>query len=315
MTREELEQHLRHRSVRPGEAELFVVEAGPEDGPLVILLHGFPEFWYGWREQILPLAEAGYRVLVPDQRGYHISDKPRKRRDYKLDVLARDVVGLIDDADREEAMLVGHDWGGLVAWHTAMVRPDRVARMVILNAPHPAAFRAALRSSREQRKRSQYIFWFQFPGLAERRMAKNGYELLKRALQGTSRQGTFSDSDLENYVEAWSAPGALTGMLNWYRAIPLNLRNAPRPNIEAPTRILWGAEDRFLGAELAEASRAFCQQGEVEVIDGATHWVQHEEPNRVNRRILDFFARETRDLGPRRGDDEGVVLPDPEETP
>jgi pimeloyl-ACP methyl ester carboxylesterase len=313
MTRDELEKHLRHRSIRPGAAELFAVEAGPEDGPLVILLHGFPEFWYGWRHQILPLAEAGYRVLVPDQRGYHISDKPRKLREYKPDVLARDVVGMIDDADRNRAFVVGHDWGGLAAWQTAIRHPDRVARLAILNAPHPKAFREVIRSSREQRKKSRYIFWFQFPGLAERRLAKDGFAQLKAALQKTSREGTFTDEDLDHYVEAWSAPGALTGMLSWYRAIPLSLRGAPPPRVEPKTLILWGTADRFLGSELAEASAVFCDDARIERIEGATHWVQHEEPDRVNRDLLAFFAEETRDMGPRPQGE--IVLPEAPKEP
>lgn len=308
MTRDELEQYLRHRSIKPGAAELFAVEAGPEDGPLVILLHGFPEFWYGWRHQIVPLAQAGYRVLVPDQRGYHISDKPRKLREYKLDVLARDVVGLIDDANRERAFVVGHDWGGLAAWHTALRHPDRVARLAVLNAPHPKAFRDVIRSSREQRKKSRYILAFQLRGLAERRLAKNGFAMLRAALQKSSRPGTFSDTDLEQYVEAWSGPGALTGMLSWYRAIPLNLRGAPAPRVVSPTLIVWGTSDQFLGTELAEASRAFCDDGRVELIDGATHWVQHEEPEQVNRALLAFLAKETRDMSPRPEGE--IVLPD-----
>lgn len=288
--RASLESRLRHRAINPAGVKLFAVEAGPEDGPLVILLHGFPEFWYGWRHQMLPLADAGYRVLVPDQRGYHISDKPRKAREYTLPKLARDVVGLIDDADREQACIVGHDWGGAVAWAVAMLRPDRVSRVAILNAPHPAALRGALRRSAAQRRSSRYMLAFQLRGLAERRFARDGFAFLREALRKTSRPGTFTDQDVECYVEAWSAPGALTGMLNWYRAIPMNWRAQLGPRVEVPLLLIWGAQDRFLLRELVESSLAHCAQGRAEILEQASHWVQHEEPAWVNALLLEFLA-------------------------
>lgn len=288
--RAQLERHLRFRSIKPGAAALFCVEAGPEDGPLVILLHGFPEFWYGWRQQILPLAQAGFRVLVPDQRGYHISDKPRKVREYTLDTLARDVVGLIDDADRDTAAVVGHDWGGAVAWAVAMLRPDRVSRVAILNAPHPVAFRQALLRSGAQRKASRYMLALQLRGLAERKLARDRYALLRGALRRTSRPGTFTDEDLDFYLEAWSAPGALTGMLAWYRAVPFSWRVKMGPRVSVPLLLLWGAQDRFLLPELVEASLAHCDQGRAEMFEKATHWLQHEEPERVNEMLLAFLA-------------------------
>src|SRR4051794_28893294 len=142
---------------------LHAVAAGPGDGPLVILLHGFPEFWYGWRHQIEPLAAAGFRVLVPDQRGYNLSDKPKKIPAYNLDVLARDVVGLIDDAGAARACVVGHDWGGAVAWWLGVKHPERLAKLALLNIPHPLVMRRALRRSSEQRRKSSYMFSFQLP--------------------------------------------------------------------------------------------------------------------------------------------------------
>ncbi|MBA1154898.1 alpha/beta fold hydrolase [Microvirga mediterraneensis] len=267
---------------------LHAVEAGREDGPLVILLHGFPEFWWGWRYQIGPLAEAGFRVLVPDQRGYSLSDKPEGRRAYDLDRLAKDVVGLADALGREKFSVVGHDWGGLVAWWTASRYPDRVDRLVVLNAPHPAVAGSYMRSHPSQMLRSLYVGFFQIPFLPEAMLSANGYRSLKDALRRTSRPGTFSAEDLAQYEKAWARPGAVTTMLNWYRALPFK-PDMKDPTVPAPTLVIWGTRDRFLERGLAEASLALCRYGDVRWIETATHWVQHEEPEAVNAAMVGFL--------------------------
>ncbi|WP_114943358.1 alpha/beta fold hydrolase [Microvirga calopogonii] len=267
---------------------LHAIEAGPEDGPLVILLHGFPEFWWGWRYQIGPLAEAGFRVLVPDQRGYNLSDKPDGRRAYDLVILAKDVVGLADALGRDTFSLVGHDWGGLVAWWTASRYPDRVEKLVVLNAPHPAVAGSYMRSHPSQMLRSLYVGFFQIPWLPDAMLSANGYRSLKDALQRTSRPGTFSDEDIAQYEKAWSQPGAVTTMLNWYRALPFK-PDMKDPTVRAPTLVIWGTGDRFLEKGLAEASLALCKTGSARWIESATHWVQHEEPEAVNAAMVAFL--------------------------
>ena len=270
---------------------LDVAQAGPEAGRPVVLLHGFPEPWSCWRRQIGPLAEAGYRVLAPDQRGYGRSDKPRRVADYALDVLAADVLGLVEATGCEAVALVGHDWGAIVAWWFALHHPDRLERLIILNGPHPVAFRRYLRSHPSQLLRSWYAAFFQVPGLPEWHFRRKNWSALTRALRSTSRPGTFSDDDLDRYRRAWSEPGALRAMIHWYRAA---LRHPPRPPadpvVRVPTLLIWGARDRFLGPGLAEASLALCDRGRLESIAEATHWVHHEEPERVNRGLLDFLA-------------------------
>ncbi len=270
---------------------LHVLRAGPEDGPPLILLHGFPEPARAcWRHQIGPLADAGLRVLAPDQRGYNTSDKPESIAAYGLDVLAADVVGLIDAGGWPKAMLAGHDWGGLVAWWTALKYPDRVDRLAILNAPHPVAFRRYLRGHPRQLLKSWYVFFFQIPWLPEASFRSRHWRLLSRALVTTSRPGTFSEEALEPYRQAWSERGAITAMIHWYRAA---LRHRPEPpadpRIRVPTRLLWGPEDRFLSVGLAEASLVLCNAGRLDWVEGATHWLQHEEPEQVNRWLLDFL--------------------------
>jgi pimeloyl-ACP methyl ester carboxylesterase len=276
---------MEFRRVQTNGIELNVACDGPEDGPLVILLHGFPEFWYAWRKQIPMLAAAGCRVLAPDLRGYNLSDKPRGIASYRADVLANDVVGLIDWAEREQAVVVGHDWGGAVAWSVAMRSPSRVSRLIVLNCAHPVAMLKRVRTDRAQLKRSWYIFAFQLPWLPEAFARAKNFRVLVRALEGTSRRGTFSDEDIAKYREAWAQPGALTAMIDYYRAA---LRaKAPRvsPKVTVPTQIIWGVRDAFLGRELAEDSAAYCERAQVEYVD-ASHWVQHELPEGVTALIL-----------------------------
>lgn len=282
---------IEHRQIATNGLTLHVVEAGPKDGPLVVLLHGFPEFWYGWRKQIAPLAAAGYRVLVPDQRGYNLSDKPTGAAAYKLDHLACDIVGLIDDAGRQRATVIGHDWGGAVAWWLGLKYPQRVERLVILNVSHGQVFLHHLHHSPRQMLRSWYILLFQLPWLPEAALRRRQWRSMARSLQTTSRPGAFSDADLDEYRQAWAQPGAATGMLNWYRAIrQQKIDLAQNPRIAAPTLLIWGAQDRFLGREMAQPSIDLCDRGRLVFLEAATHWVQHEEPDRVNDLIREFLA-------------------------
>jgi pimeloyl-ACP methyl ester carboxylesterase len=285
---------LEEHSISTGEVTLHVMQAGPVDGPIALLLHGFPEFWFGWRHQVGPLVEAGYRVWAPDQRGYNISDKPAETRAYQIDRLAGDVAALIQATGRERVHLIGHDWGAAVAWRVAMLHPERLEKLVILNVPHPVVMLQHLRTNPRQMLRSWYIYAFQLPGLAEWLLSRNQWQGLADALTSTSRSGTFTPEDLQRYRSAWSQPGALTAMLNWYRAL-LRCRVTPvaSPRIQTPTLMLWGARDHALCREMAQPSIDLCDRGELVFLESASHWVQHEEPAEVNRRILEFLARPT----------------------
>jgi epoxide hydrolase 4 len=285
-----LPPRARERFVQTNGLRLHLVEAGPEGGPPVVLLHGFPEFWYGWRRQIEPLADAGFRVIVPDQRGYNTSDKPDGVAAYRVETLARDVVGLLDAAGLERAAIAGHDWGGVVAWWLGLAHPERVGRLAILNAPHPAVMRRHLRSSLGQMRRSWYVLFFQLPRLPERFLARDGFANLARAVRGGGR-GTCTDEDLALYREAWAQPGALRAMVSWYRAA---LRpgggRLPRLRVSVPTLLLWGARDRFLGREMARPSVDLCDRGTLEVFETATHWLQHDEAVAVSERLAAFLG-------------------------
>lgn len=282
---------LTHTRIQTNGVSLHVVQAGPEDGPLVVLLHGFPEFWCGWRRQIDFLAQAGYRVYAPDQRGYNLSDKPQGIQAYNINEMADDVAGLIDHAGRAQAFVVGHDWGAGVAWWTAIRHAARVEKLVILNVPHPVPMSKMLTSSFAQLRKSWYMFAFQIPRLPEWALLRDNARAGKQALRGTSRPGAFTDADLEKYVAAWQQPGAMTGMINWYRAL---FRHRPPMaddmRIHMPTRILWGARDPFLGRELAGLSAQYCDDVEITMYEKATHWVQHEEADSINQQLAAFFG-------------------------
>jgi pimeloyl-ACP methyl ester carboxylesterase len=280
-----------HEFINVGEITLHTVLAGPADGPLVILLHGFPEFWYGWRSQILPLAQAGYRIAVPDQRGYNLSEKPHDLSAYRIDRLAGDVLGLMRALGREQATLVGHDWGGVVAWTTAVLFPQHVARLVVLNAPYHGVVSRMIARHPAQLCMSAYILFFQIPLFAEAVLRNNHWELLARTLRRTSRPGVFPQALIEQYRQAWWRRGAMTGMLNWYRALlrrPLPLPQ--RPRITAPTLILWGAKDFALSRPMAQLSAALCEHVRLVFFEDASHWLQHEQAEEVNRLIIEFLG-------------------------
>lgn len=280
---------LEHHYVPTNGLTLHVVQCGPPDGPLVLLLHGFPESWFAWRRQLGVLAGAGYRVWAPDQRGYNLSDKPWPVRAYGIGQLAADVLGLIDAAGHAQAAVVGHDWGAAVAWHLAAHHPDRVSRTAILNVPHPAVLGRALRHSRRQLRKSWYIFFFQLPRLPEALIRARNYWAARQSLRRSSRPGTFPMAALEQYQAAWAQPGALRSMINWYRAAaryPQQVAGTSR--IVGPVHIMWGEKDAFLEADLARQSLVFCDNARLTYLK-ASHWVQHEEAAAVNALLIEFL--------------------------
>lgn len=277
---------MSHTFVETNGVRLHVVQAGPADGPLLILLHGFPEFWYGWRHQIATLAEAGFWVWAPDQRGYNLSDKPTRIAAYRIDTLAADVVGLIDAAHRQKAIVVGHDWGAAVAWWTAIIYPERIERLVILNVPHPVVMQRFARRNLGQMLRSWYIGFFQLPWLPEVMCRLGDWAMLVRTLRNSSLPGTFSDADMQKYRMAWSQPGAFTALINWYRAaLQKPPPRQPSIRITVPTLLIWGVRDQFLKQDMAQLSIDLCDNGRIVFFENATHWVQHEEAERVNELI------------------------------
>jgi pimeloyl-ACP methyl ester carboxylesterase len=258
----------------------------------VVLLHGFPECWLSWRFQIPALANAGFRVVAPDMRGYNLSGRPRPVAAYHTDKLAADVRALIAERGAARAFVVGHDWGAAVAWFTAMTYPDVVERLAILNLPHPRRMVWML-ANPVQLLRSWYMLFFQLPWLPERM-----FPLLQRLyfnMERDARSGAFSAADLAQYAEAWSQPDAARAMINYYRAAfgqspTAALRNI-RP-IHTPSLVIWGERDRYLGKRLAEPGAADVPGLERVVrLPAASHWVHHDEPEQVSQLLIEFFSR------------------------
>jgi pimeloyl-ACP methyl ester carboxylesterase len=272
---------------------LHLAEAGPSDGPLVFLLHGFPEFWYGWRNQIAPLAERGFHVVAPDQRGYNLSDKPKGVDNYDLDLLAGDIVGLADHFGQERFALIGHDWGAAIGWWLAGQHADRLRGLAALNAPHPAVWLEAVRTDPVQRKKSAYVRLFQIPYLPEILIGLNLSKTLAKVFGDSIRPDAFTKLDLEEYRKAWNQPGALTGALNYYRAASRKLLlPATEYRVRCPTLIIWGRRDAYAIPELAEWSLRLCVEGRIEFFDQSSHWVQHDEPQPVTSLLAEFLAGE-----------------------
>jgi pimeloyl-ACP methyl ester carboxylesterase len=277
----------------PGDGiELHTIWAGPEEGPLVLLLHGFPECWYSWRHQIPVLARAGYRVAAPDLRGYNLSDKPRGVHQYQVDRLVADVLALTRALGRETATIMAHDWGGMVAWRLAMDHPQTVDKLVVLNAPHPVAMARALQKDRSQQRRSWYIFLFQLPWLPEAVLTLSPLTSVRLVFQGTAiRRDAFSEVDLEILSAALAQPGAMRCMINYYRAA-LRFRPARRAGpVEVPTLVLWAEDDHALGKALTNDLGRGVPDLTLQYIAHCGHWVQNEAPAEVTERMMAFLQR------------------------
>jgi epoxide hydrolase 4 len=283
-----------HREGRVNGVRLHWVEEGT--GPLVVLLHGFPEFWYAWRHQIPALAAAGFRAVAPDLRGYNLSDKPHGVKAYRIEALLDDLSGLIGHLGEEKAHVVGHDWGGAFAWYAPLFLPDRLFSLTLLNAPHPLAFRRELKTNPAQRKKSSYVFFFQLPWLPERQIRAGNFAAVEKMLRRDPvTPGVFSDEDIRLYKEALAKPGALTAAVNYYRAA---LRFPPRVSgrtwpEDLRTLLVWGERDRYLGPGLLEGLDRWVPHLTVERIPGASHWVQADAPERVNELLIRFLGSVT----------------------
>jgi pimeloyl-ACP methyl ester carboxylesterase len=264
-----------------GEVRLHCEAAGPEDGPLVLLLHGFPECWISWRKQLPALAAAGFRAVAPDLRGYGDSDKPRGVASYRVEKLVEDVSRLIAAFGRSSAHVVGHDWGGYIAWHFAMWHPQQLVRLAVLNIPHPQRMRRALRTLRQLR-RSWYIFFFQLPWLPERSVRKSLRALFRHT---PAHRDAYDEETIETLVRALRDP---TGPINYYRAA-MRYRSPRWEVIEKPALVIWGEPDRWLGSEMVQPDPRWVRDVRVERIPGASHWVQADAPDRVNELLLAFL--------------------------
>jgi pimeloyl-ACP methyl ester carboxylesterase len=275
---------MEHRIIALPHIRLHAVTAGT--GPLVVLLHGFPEFWYSWRHQIPALAAAGYRALAVDMRGYNLSEKPAGVREYAADKLVGDIASLIEQESTGPAYLVGHDWGGIVAWRCAALHPHLVAKLAILNAPHPAAYQRTVWRSPSQCLRSSYVAMFQLPWLPESMLRWRDFWLIERALRREAPKA-FTAGDIAEYKSALRQPGALTSALNYYRAAIRHSQSlfSEAQKVTVPTLLIWGERDPYLSLSLSQNLAPWISQIQVEHL-AAGHWVQNEQPGLVNDLLL-----------------------------
>lgn len=260
------------------------------EGPLMLMLHGFPEFWYSWRYQIPEFAK-NFKVVALDLRGYNDSDKPKEQSAYVIDELIKDVQGVIQGLGYETCILVGHDWGGAIAWHFAYAHPDMVEKLIILNLPHPAKFAEGLRTS-QQLLRSSYIFLFQLPLLPELLLQASDYAAIATAIQGTAfNKSAFTPADIDAYKDAAGKRGALTAMLNYYRNIFQSQTLKQNWSIlEVPTLLIWGEHDTALGKELTYGTAAYVRDFQIKYIANSGHWVQQEQPELVTQYMREFLS-------------------------
>lgn len=284
---------MRERTVESGDVRLHVVEDGPEDGRPVVFLHGFPEFWWSWRHQIAACAGAGYRAVAPDLRGFGESDRPDDVAAYAIPNSIGDVTAVIDSVGGR-AVVVAHDWGGALGWSYAAFVPDHLEALVVMNAPHPNAY-TDVASYLPQLQMSWYMFFFQFEGVAEEALARNGYELLRTWFYDTATV-KLDEDDIARYLELFARPGALTSALNWYRANvpPGSFVREVRfelPAITCPAMLLWGLDDAYLTWELGRRAGEFCTGPfALHALPETGHWIQQERPDEVNALLLEFLA-------------------------
>ena len=289
-----VEAAWQHSFVRTNRIRLHCVTQG--QGDLVVLLHGFPEFWYSWRHQIPSLARH-FKVVVPDLRGYNDSDKPDSG--YDLDTLSKDIVGLIHSLGYVKAHIVGHDWGGAIAWHLAQKFPNSLNQLAILNAPHPQRWLEDMGANLDRLRQNWYMFAFQVPGIPEWLIQNNIKEFVKNIFRDNAiRKGAFTGDLTKIYQEALSKPGVLSATMNYYRQLmsPLNwLENFGRSpaRVKAPTLVLWGEEDSLLGKTFTENLDKLIEAPfKLKLVPQCGHWIQQEVPHLVNRELLEFLRQE-----------------------
>uniref|UniRef100_B8HRV1 Alpha/beta hydrolase fold protein n=1 Tax=Cyanothece sp. (strain PCC 7425 / ATCC 29141) TaxID=395961 RepID=B8HRV1_CYAP4 len=280
-----LEGPWKHEYIISNGVKLHYVTQG--EGPLMLMLHGFPEFWYSWRHQIPEFAK-DHKVVALDLRGYNDSDKPQDAGSYSMDELLLDVEGVLQGLGYDRCILVGHDWGGAIAWCFASVYPQYVEKLIILNMPHPAKFRQGLRTL-EQLQRSWYVFLFQLPWVPEFLLEWGSYRAIGTMLRETAVQKeAFSAQDLEAYKDAAAKRGALTAMLNYYRNLFPGMLEQEWEPITVPTLLIWGESDVALNKDLTYGTEAYVPNLRIHYIANSGHWVQQEQPQLVNQYMREF---------------------------
>jgi len=284
-----------HRYIKLKEVKLHYVEKGDHNKPLMIFVHGFPEFWFSWRHQIREFSR-DYWVVAIDQRGYGDSDKPQGKSHYKIEKMVGDLKELIPALGRTKCHMVAHDWGGAIAFAFALQHHNMLDSLTILNAPHPFALSKLLKSDVRQIIMSWYMFFYQLPYFPELLLRGNDLEAFEREFRsGKFGKKAFTDEDIEAFKYTFCKPGALTPPINYYRSMDLSGRSyaksqvVPQPKLPVPTLIVWGTGDVYLSKKLPVTSAEFIERCQVKFIEGASHWVQQDAPQEVNKHLRQFL--------------------------
>ena len=271
-------------------------------GKLIMFVHGFPEFWYGWEKQLVEFGK-DYQAVAPDMRGYNLSSKPAEIEKYHVNDLIEDMRALAEHLGHEKFIMVAHDWGGAVAWSAALRQPEMLEKLIIINSPHPALFARELLNNPDQQKASQYMLMLR-SAEAERVLSENNFAALMDVLVQFGSKWEMSEEKRSKYIEAWSQPGALTGSLNYYRVSPLyppvskndeelikSILNLPKEmfEVKVPTLVIWGEQDQALLSGNLDGLAEYIEDLTVKRIPDGTHWVIHEQPELVNSLIRDFI--------------------------
>jgi epoxide hydrolase 4 len=277
-----------HECIQTNGVNLHYVTQG--EGPLMLMLHGFPEFWYSWRHQISEFAK-DYKVVAVDLRGYNDSDKPADKEAYVMAEFVGDIKGIVKGLGYQDCVLVGHDWGGAIAWNFAYAHPEMVQKLIVLNLPHPAKFAQGLQNP-QQLLRSSYMLLFQLPLVPEMLIQFNDFQMLETAFSGMAiRKSTFSEEDINAYKDAFAKRGALTAALNYYRNLfEQGLTQQNWGVLDVPTLMIWGESDTALGKELTYGTEKYVRDLKIQYIPNCSHWVQQEQPEIVNRYMREFLS-------------------------
>jgi pimeloyl-ACP methyl ester carboxylesterase len=292
----------------PGGMRLHYASAGRKDAPLMLFVHGFPEFWWEWHAQLTHFGQ-DYLAVAPDLRGFNRSSKPAGVAHYKPKLVMQDLIELIAHLGRRKAIVVAHDWGGAICWNLAIMQPQWVEKLIILNSPHPYLFMRDLASNPLQQKRSEYMNWLRTPG-SESALAKDDFKLLEGFFSGMGQPPApwFDAAVRARYHAAWKTPGdegshSLSGSVNYYRASPLHPPTAAEPGpaslqlqledwvVRVPTKVIWGEADFALPPNLLDGLEKVVTQLDLTRVPGATHWLVHEQPNQINALIDQYLHK------------------------
>lgn len=276
---------MKREKINVGQVSLSVLTAGPVDGAAVVVLHGFPERAESWIKHIEYLSSRGFFVIAPDQRGYEQSDKPQSISDYTLDILAADIIGLIDHFKKDSVYLIGHDWGCAVGWFLISFHAERFKKAILISSPHWDIFKKHLFTNPRQFLKSWYVFFIQLPKIPEFFVESGNYKNAIKELKKSAFNREYPLKELEELREGWSRNKSMPTMLNWYRALRLLKTPELSPKIKVPVTLLWGKRDPFFVEQMAEESSALCEEVELVILKNTGHWPHHENVAELHQYI------------------------------